>query len=123
MPAPGPGREGKRMAGKKQDVITLKVDRSLAEALEGVANRSRFIRDAIAHALDNSCPLCMGTGILTPSQKEHWARFAEGHAVRQCPDCHERHLTCQHEKPPPPRGRTAPGRRGPAGQANPGRER
>jgi len=87
------------MAGKKQDVITLKVDRSLAEALGGVANRSLFIRDAILHALDNSCPLCMGTGILTPAQKRHWVKFAEGHAVRECPDCHERHLTCQHEKP------------------------
>ena len=82
------------MAAKKQDVITLKVDRSLAEALEGVANRSRFIRDAIAHALDNSCPLCMGTGILTPKQREHWEEFAATHTVEECPDCHETHLTC-----------------------------
>jgi len=85
------------MAGKKQDVITLKVERSLAEALEGVSNRSRFIRDAILAALENVCPLCMGTGILTPAQKQHWTRFAQGHSVRQCPDCHERHLTCSHE--------------------------
>ena len=37
------------MAGKKQDVITLKVDRSLAEALEGIANRTDF--DLKARAL------------------------------------------------------------------------
>ena len=87
------------MAGKKQDVITLKVDRSLTEALEGVTNRSRFIRKAIMAALDNSCPLCMGTGILTPAQKKHWEQFAKDHAVQQCPQCHERHLTCEHAPP------------------------
>ncbi len=85
------------MAGKKQDVISLKVDRSLAEAMEGVANRSEFIRDAILAALDNVCPLCMGTGMLSPQQKRHWAAFARDHSVRQCPNCHERHLTCEHK--------------------------
>ena len=91
------------MPGKKQEVITLKVDRSLAEAMEGVANRSRFIRDAILSALENVCPLCMGTGILSPKQKQHWASFARDHRVRQCPDCHERHLTCEHGKARPRR--------------------
>jgi len=86
------------MAGKKQDVISLKVDRSLAEAMEGVANRSEFIRDAILAALENVCPLCMGTGILSPQQKRHWTNFARNHRVQQCPDCHERHLTCEREK-------------------------
>ena len=93
------------MAGKKQDVITLKVDRSLAEAMEGVSNRSLFIRDAILAALDNVCPLCTGTGILSPQQKKHWAGFARDHRVRQCPDCHERHLTCEHETVRPRRRR------------------
>lgn len=91
------------MAGKKQDVISLKVDRSLAEAMEGVANRSEFIRDAILAALDNVCPLCMGTGILSPLQKRHWATFAHDHSVQQCPDCHERHLTCERETAAPSR--------------------
>lgn len=92
------------MPGKKQEVITLKVDRSLAEAMEGVANRSRFIRDAILSALENACPLCMGTGILSPKQKQHWESFARDHRVRQCPDCHERHLTCEHKNTPSGRG-------------------
>ena len=95
------------MPGNKQDVITLKVDHSLAEAMEGVSNRSRFIRDAILAALENVCPLCMGTGILSPKQKQHWASFARDHRVRQCPDCHERHLTCEHGKARP---RRRPGR-------------
>ena len=82
------------MPDKKEEVITLKVDRSLLDAMKGVANRSRFIRRAILAALENVCPLCMGTGILTPRQRKHWASFAKTHAVRECPDCHEKHLTC-----------------------------
>ena len=88
------------MAARKEQVITLKVDHSLLEAMQGVQNRSRFIRDAILAALENVCPMCMGTGILSPKQREHWEEFAASHAVRECPDCHEMHLTCGNE----PRG-------------------
>jgi len=79
---------------KKEEVITLKVDRSLLAALRGVSNRSRFIRDAILTALDSTCPLCMGAGRLSPEQRKHWTAFARSHTVRRCPNCHERHLTC-----------------------------
>ena len=84
------------MAGRKEQVITVKVDRSLMAAMQGVPNRSRFIRDAILAALDNVCPLCTGTGKLTPGQREHWEAFAASHSVEQCPDCHEMHLICSH---------------------------
>ena len=84
------------MVRKKQQVITLKVDAALAEAMRGVGNRSRFIRDAILAALENVCPLCMGTGVLSPPQRQHWDAFAESHSVCRCPDCHEMHLTCSH---------------------------
>jgi hypothetical protein len=82
------------MPNRKQETITLKVDQALLNAMKGVTNRSRFIRDAILAALENVCPLCMGTGILSPKQREHWDEFRSGHAVAECPDCHERHLTC-----------------------------
>ena len=81
-------------SAKKEQVITLKVDHALAEAMKGIRNRSGFIRDAILAALENVCPLCMGTGILSVRQREHWEDFARGHAVSECPDCHELHLTC-----------------------------
>jgi hypothetical protein len=80
---------------KKDDVITFKVDASLAEALRGVSNRSEFIRTAILVALDSVCPLCMGTGILTPDQHSHWERFSEGHSVTKCSDCQAVHLVCR----------------------------
>ncbi len=71
------------MARTKQDIITFKVDSALSSALQGVGNRSEFIRAAILDALDNTCPLCKGSGALSPKQKEHWARFSEDHSVEQ----------------------------------------
>ena len=101
------------MNKNKQEIITFKVDEALLEAMKGISNRSRFIRDAILAALDGACPLCMGAGTLTPEQKNHWDAFARNHPVRECPDCHERHLTCIH----------GPGQGGSANGARPGRAR
>jgi hypothetical protein len=78
----------------KQSVISLKVDEALLEALRPIPNRSEFIRDAILAALDSTCPLCGGTGILSAGQKEHWDQFARNHNLTECNRCHEVHLTC-----------------------------
>jgi metal-responsive CopG/Arc/MetJ family transcriptional regulator len=82
------------MARNKAEIVTFKVDDTLLEAMKGIPNRSEFIRTAILAALENVCPLCKGTGILTPNQKQHWEDFAREHAVRECGECHELHLTC-----------------------------
>ena len=79
----------------KTDVITFKVDAALREALKGISNRSDFIRRALVAALDNTCPLCCGTGVLSVDQQRHWESFAKSHSVEQCDDCHEIHLVCQ----------------------------
>ena len=87
---------------RKQEVITFKVDLTLAEALEKVPNRSAFIRSAILAALDNTCPLCNGTGTLTVEQRNHWQRFAEDHRTERCAKCHAVYLVCGahlHEQP------------------------
>jgi hypothetical protein len=78
----------------KSEVISFKVDESLREALDGIPNRSRFIRNAIVAALESSCPLCKGTGVLSPQQKKHWDSFAVDHSVKECRQCHEFHLVC-----------------------------
>ena len=78
----------------KQEIITFKADASLTKAMRGISNRSSFIRDAILAALENVCPLCRGTGVLTTSQRKHWASFAADHAVTQCDQCQAFHLTC-----------------------------
>ena len=82
---------------KKTDIITFKVDDTLLEAMRGIENRSDFIRSAILSALNNVCPLCRGTGIMTPNQRRHWEDFSRSHEVHECDDCNETHLVCQHE--------------------------
>jgi hypothetical protein len=81
-------------AQRKRDIITFKADEPLRRALEGVPNRSEFIRSAILAAIDGACPLCKGTGILTPDQRRHWKAFAKNHSLEQCADCHAAHLVC-----------------------------
>ena len=87
------------MAGKKkQEIVTFKVDEALWHAMEGVENRSEFIRAAILPALDSVCPLCKGSGILTPDQRRHWEAFAQKHSFHECEDCHAVHLVCAAEE-------------------------
>ena len=78
----------------KQETITFKADAALIKAMRGISNRSEFIRSAVLAALDSVCPLCNGTGILTPQQRRHWKRFAKNHSVRECDDCQATHLVC-----------------------------
>jgi hypothetical protein len=88
-------RKGIAVAGrKKEEIITFKVDRPLWEAMQAIPNRSEFIRSAIQTALQSVCPLCQGTGTLTPDQRRHWGEFAEHHVVELCEDCHAVHLVC-----------------------------
>lgn len=76
------------------EIVTFKADRALLDALQGLANRSEFIRSALLAALENVCPMCKGRGILTPNQKRHWAAFTADHNLAECDDCHEFHLVC-----------------------------
>lgn len=87
---------GKRI--RKEEVITFKADATLLEAMKGVENRSHFIRTAVLAALESACPLCKGTGVLNPRQREHWMEFAAGHAVEECDECHELMIVCGRER-------------------------
>ena len=79
---------------RKEDVISFKADASLRAAMEGIPNRSEFIRNAILAALENACPLCHGTGILNPNQKGHMERFLAHHKLEKCQNCNEVILKC-----------------------------
>jgi len=81
--------------GGKETVISFKADQALSEALAGLPNRSAFIRRALISALDGSCPLCRGTGILSPEQQRHWEEFAKTHRLRHCEICDAYHLVCE----------------------------
>jgi hypothetical protein len=79
----------------KTDLITFKVEHSLAELIDRLPNKSEFIRNALLGALANTCPLCQGTGVLTPEQAEHWKRFTAHHRVERCSECNAVYLRCE----------------------------
>jgi hypothetical protein len=89
------------MAGRlgKHQIITFKADGALVEAMGGVANRSEFIRSAILAALDGVCPMCRGTGVLSPNQRRHWQEFSRTHTVESCQHCDELRFVCNAEGP------------------------
>ncbi len=89
------------MRQNKREIITFKADGAFVDALEGIPNRSEFIRAAVLSALNSACPLCRGTGILTPNQKKHWEEFSTRHSVERCDECNEIRLVCAgtHEEP------------------------
>ena len=79
----------------------------LLEAMRGVPNRSEFIRTAVLHALENICPLCKGTGLLTPNQRRHWESFAQDHRIKECAECHELAVVCVRQPAPKVHGRSS----------------
>ncbi|HWR13005.1 MAG TPA: CopG family transcriptional regulator [Rectinemataceae bacterium] len=86
------------MGNPKTDLITFKVEHSLAELIDRLPNKSEFIRNALLAAFSNTCPLCQGTGVLTPGQLEHWKRFTEHHHVERCPECSSVYLSCEFKR-------------------------
>lgn len=78
--------------------MTFKVDEALFKVIQEMPNRSEFIRSAIVAALGSVCPLCNGSGTMTPNQKQHWDEFAEAHTIKTCTDCHERYIVCSCEE-------------------------
>ena len=81
----------------ESEVITFKADKDLLEAMKGITNRSAFIRQAVLAALDNTCPVCGGVGVLTPSQRNHWSEFSAHHHMEKCEACSEMHVVCDVE--------------------------
>jgi hypothetical protein len=78
----------------KQQIITFKADEAMVAAMEGITNRSEFIRAAILAALDGACPLCRGTGVLSANQRRHWQEFNRTHPVEICRHCDELRFVC-----------------------------
>ncbi|MGC9323321.1 MAG: CopG family transcriptional regulator [Desulfomonilia bacterium] len=83
---------------KKHEIISFKVDENLFDAIKDLPNRSEFIRAAIVSAMGSTCPLCNGSGMLSPKQKEHWDEFSTMHSVETCDECNERYITCSRIK-------------------------
>ena len=69
------------------DVVSFKADKGLMELLRGVSNRSEFIRSAILSAFDHLCPLCKGTGVLTPHKRQHLDDVSTHLKEQECDEC------------------------------------
>lgn len=80
---------------KDVEVITFKVDKDIVKRLKGVKNRSDFIRMAIFNALENACPVCKGSGILSGERKKHWDEFTARHHTQECKKCNGLVVTCK----------------------------
>ena len=80
---------------RNHSVITFKADASLAKLLQGVSNRSEFIRSAVLAALDNACPFCKGTGVLNPHKKQHLEAVASSFQEQDCKECDDVIMTRQ----------------------------
>ncbi len=85
---------------KKEHIFTFKTDEHLADLLEKIPNKSQFIRKALQAALEQDCPLCQGSGILTGEQREHWQHFLTLHSLEKCEQCNATHLVCSHSQLP-----------------------
>lgn len=83
---------------KKERVFTFKADEELAGILDRIPNKSEFIRKAIEMAMENRCPLCNGTGSLTPAQHRHMEHFMTVHSLERCDECNAVHLVCGNEE-------------------------
>lgn len=86
------------MKSKNDNVVTFKVDQALKRLLEGVPNRSAFIRSAILAATENTCPMCQGSGMLTEHQQKHWKKFTAEHDVDHCKSCKAMHFRSDADK-------------------------
>ncbi|MCQ2604719.1 MAG: ribbon-helix-helix domain-containing protein [Spirochaetia bacterium] len=82
----------------KTEVISFKADEDLAELLKKLPNKSDFIRNAVLEYMQNTCPLCRGTGLISIAQREHWNKFLRTHSVIECNECHELYIKCDKEK-------------------------
>jgi len=86
------------MGNVKHQVLTIRADADLLEAMKGISNRSEFVRNAILAALENICPFCRGSGIMKPNQKKHWEDLFQDHHFIECEICHELRLVCSNRR-------------------------
>jgi hypothetical protein len=84
------------MASAKHEVLSVRADLDLLEAMKGISNRSEFVRNAILAALDNVCPFCRGSGMMKFNQKKHWDDLFQDHYFTECECCQELRLVCSH---------------------------
>lgn len=76
-----------RKAPAKSKLVAFKVEEELAEFLDGLPNKSDFIRKAILAQFGMTCPLCSGSGVTPRGVHDHYAPVIAGQNKRPCDKC------------------------------------
>ena len=63
----------------KSKIVAFKVEEELAEFLNNLPNKSDFIRKAILAQFGMTCPLCVGSGVVSKGLHDHYKPILEAH--------------------------------------------
>ena len=75
------------MASNKSVVVTFRVDRHLAEALDKLPDRSAFIREALRRSFHETCPACGGEGRVDCDAADWLRSVLDEQGARNCECC------------------------------------
>lgn len=72
----------------KPVLVALKIDADTAALLDAMPNKSEFIRGALRSRLEETCPLCYGSGLRPPAHLERpGGRHLHALPRARCSDC------------------------------------
>jgi len=72
----------------KSSLVALKIDAETAALLDALPNKSEFIRAALRARLEETCPLCVGTGVRPRGHIERpTGRHLHALPRARCGDC------------------------------------
>src|SRR4051812_28221811 len=77
----------KKEKPEKSQIVAFKVDEDLAEFLDKLPNKSEFIRRAILAQFSLTCPLCVGSGVVTRGLHDHFEPVIAHNSTRPCEKC------------------------------------
>ena len=76
------------MSQNKQTVVSFRVDQHLADILNGLPDKSAFIREAIMLRFYALCPFCNGRGVLPQTIAEWLQGKLPTYESMECECCH-----------------------------------
>ena len=78
----------RRPKSPKSALIAIKVDVETAALLDALPNKSEFVRAALRARLEETCPLCAGTGVRAAAHVERpGGRHLHALPRARCADC------------------------------------
>jgi hypothetical protein len=76
-----PGRRG------SSRVFAFRADPEMVKLLSAMPNASDFIRKAISRSIEEPCPVCVGSGLVSPGFRDQLERLGGHFLLRRCSCC------------------------------------